>query len=131
MTKKKYWNSTYVKDLKYIIITYGTNETSCVFIFLCLWHKEFHKYRMQWKFISDIFYHMLNSQKTWQFKVSRGLSSKSILAWWHVDKFDFPWCRAFWHKNIRLENDKVRQYVDLCAFSWKTIYNIDPNLFLI
>ena len=27
--------------------------------------------------------------------LSRGLSSKSILAWWHVDKFDFAWCRAF------------------------------------
>ena len=26
-------------------------------------HNEFHKYRMKWKFISDSFYHMLNSQK--------------------------------------------------------------------
>ena len=27
--------------------------------------------------------------------ITRGLSSKSILAWWHVDKFDCAWCRAF------------------------------------
>ena len=27
--------------------------------------------------------------------LSRGLSSKSILVWWHVDKVDFAWCRAF------------------------------------
>ena len=26
-------------------------------------HNEFHQYRMKWKFISDSFYHMLNSQK--------------------------------------------------------------------
>ena len=26
-------------------------------------HNEFHNYRMKWKFISDSFYHMLNSQK--------------------------------------------------------------------
>ena len=26
-------------------------------------HNEFHKYRMEWKLISDSFYHMLNSQK--------------------------------------------------------------------
>ena len=26
-------------------------------------HNEFHKYCMKWKFISDTFYHMLNSQK--------------------------------------------------------------------
>ena len=26
-------------------------------------HNGFHKYRMKWKFISDSFYHMLNSQK--------------------------------------------------------------------
>ena len=26
-------------------------------------HNEFHKYRMKWKFISDSFYHMFNSQK--------------------------------------------------------------------
>ena len=39
----------------------------------------------------------------------RGLSSKSILAWWHVDKFDCAWCTMrFYINNIRLENDKVR-----------------------
>ena len=26
-------------------------------------HNEFHKFRMEWKFISDSFYHMFNSQK--------------------------------------------------------------------
>ena len=26
-------------------------------------HNEFHKYRKKWKFISDSFYHMLNSLK--------------------------------------------------------------------
>ena len=39
------------------------------FIIRYLWNdvlylrNEFHKYRMKWKFISDSFYHMLNSQK--------------------------------------------------------------------
>ena len=33
------------------------------FILVYKIHNEFHKYRMKWKFISDSFYHMLNSQK--------------------------------------------------------------------
>ena len=32
-------------------------------------HNEFHKYRMKWKFISDSFYHMLNSQKRAKIRV--------------------------------------------------------------
>ena len=46
-------------DLKWFFhfIQYLWNEL-CV-----LRHKEFQKYRMKWKLISDSFYHMLNSQK--------------------------------------------------------------------
>ena len=55
-------------EMNFHFIRYLWNEL-CVFISPSLWrggyktHNEFHKYRMKWKFISDSFYHMLNSQK--------------------------------------------------------------------
>ena len=54
--------------MNFHFIWYLWNEL-CVFISPSLWqgdiqtHKEFHKYRMKWKFISDFFYHMLNQKK--------------------------------------------------------------------
>ena len=60
----------YIQDLKWMFISYGIYETSCVFYIpdpLARGYKirnEFHKYHMKWKFMSDSFYHMLNSQNT-------------------------------------------------------------------
>ena len=60
---------SYIKDLKWIFISYGIYETSFVFYIPeplakgYKTHNKCHKYRMKWKFITDSFYHMFNPQK--------------------------------------------------------------------
>ena len=52
-------------------------------------YNEFHKYRMKWKFISDSFYHMLNSQKR---KKNAVLSSfiTRFYCWKHANVVALP-----------------------------------------
>ena len=63
------WIPKYILVLKWIFISYGIYETSCVFYIPeplareYKTHNEFHKYRMKWKFISDSFYHMIILKK--------------------------------------------------------------------
>ena len=62
--------------LKWIFISYGFYETSCVFYIPeplakgYKTHKEFHKYRMKWKFISYSFYHMTIPKNTFCISIS-------------------------------------------------------------
>ena len=79
----KYWYFSELscdkKNLKWIFISYGIYETRCVFYIPSpkargyKTHNLFHKYRMKWKFISDLIYvQMFASFFVWflNFKIS-------------------------------------------------------------
>ena len=56
-------NPLEIQDLKWIFISYGIYESSCVFYIpepLARGYKtlKFHKYHMKWKFVSDSLYHI-------------------------------------------------------------------------